>query len=935
MYIDIHNENDLQEYIIGETGLDEDLIIIGKVDASTTRNKHHIITVQNVRDITDDNLIGLQIHRDHCNSRYDNCDFIQGDGYLSTAPSDDKGFVFDLMRNEGITIVEDAKAPHYIKLARVAEVLTYLISKKPIYGNIIHNDEVVGIDTILFQLHDYEHYINQLLFAVGNLTQLSRVAEQILENITHETDTNVYNPTTQEEQVSLFLEFNNKLSDDVVETVSDDLINTLKETDVYQTTMDKLTSHGFKLSPTQQFNSLQHLGLVLQNENKVMYNLSDMGSGKTLMTVETIVLAQEFNAQTILKQLTEQNINLERVELQLPTINIIAPTLSLNSSWINTFKLFWDLTQVDEYHYQYSMTDNGITLIGNIYLSGFTVNNGKIYVPEKLPHPLSTQNFLIIDEIHQLIARGIRADKFVERHPNYTIDIYNDYYTFVLSGTLANLTTANWFNMINFLSLPDKKWTGGYHTTAELAKRSETMVSENTQELRTFAETITTLQRREFDPSYVGETIDVKQRKLTNREYLFHLMYGTNIVDFTNRQNTDLSHLLRNNVDLIIEPQLLSTPNFELFYKLVSPSVVTAESIQIATELFGEQAEQHKAQVIKTKSSLTAEDLNILKTLHKIVSDSHIYKSQSLATRLANAILNLNDGLSKTSIYDLLNSAATTNTSFLTYLTTLDVQLLEKIQTSGLIQSPKLEDTEKFKILVDLLDNHKEDTFLIVVNTPDVVIKLSNALGIGHLTLKEMRDELNYQYVIDELYTKQNIVIVPQYMIKSSLDLVQANHLIQYQLNSDISDIIQTQNRINRIGQTRETRATYIATDVLQENIIELFLETYRNIKVAHKGIVELFVDMEQQIDVVSDYLANALDAIEEGPITHNHETVTKEVTVIVDNDTYVTTINTDTITAPVLWYMDKLITQSETGETIELGTMPIQLNKPTLVTLK
>ena len=351
--------------------------------------------------------------------------------------------------------------------------------------------------------------------------------------------------------------------------------------------------------------------------------------------------------------------------------------------------------------------------------------------------------------------------------------------------------------------------------------------------------------------------------------------------------------------------------------------------------MFGEQAEQHKAQVIKTKSSLTAEDLNILKTLHKIVSDSHIYKSQSLATHLANAILNLNDGLSKTSIYDLLNSAATTNTSFLTYLTTLDVQLLEKIQTSGLIQSPKLEDTEKFKILVDLLDNHKEDTFLIVVNTPDVVIKLSNALGIGHLTLKEMRDELNYQYVIDDLYTKQNIVIVPQYMIKSSLDLVQANHLIQYQLNSDISDIIQTQNRINRIGQTRETRATYIATDVLQENIIELFLETYRNIKVAHKGIVELFVDMEQQIDVVSDYLANALDAIEEGPITHNHETVTKEVTVIVDNDTYVTTINTDTITAPVLWYMDKLITQSETGETIELGTMPIQLNKPTLVTLK
>ena len=104
MYIDIHNENDLQEYIIGETGLDEDLIIIGKVDASTTRNKHHIITVKNVKDISAYELIGLQIHRDHCNSRYDDCNFIHEDGYLSTAPSDDKGFVFDLMRNEGLQL---------------------------------------------------------------------------------------------------------------------------------------------------------------------------------------------------------------------------------------------------------------------------------------------------------------------------------------------------------------------------------------------------------------------------------------------------------------------------------------------------------------------------------------------------------------------------------------------------------------------------------------------------------------------------------------------------------------------------------------------------------------------------------------------------------------------------------------------------------------
>lgn len=111
-------------------------------------------------------------------------------------------------------------------------------------------------------------------------------------------------------------------------------------------------------------------------------------------------------------------------------------------------------------------------------------------------------------------------------------------------------------------------------------------------------------------------------------------------------------------------------------------------------------------------------------------------------------------------------------------------------------------------------------------------------------------------------------------MIKSSLDLVQANRLIQYQLNHEISDIIQTQNRINRIGQTRETKAYYIATDVLQANVIDLFLETYRNIRVAHKGIVELFVDMNSQVNIINDYLGRALSMVDEveGSIQESQE---------------------------------------------------------------
>ena len=170
-------------------------------------------------------------------------------------------------------------------------------------------------------------------------------------------------------------------------------------------------------------------------------------------------------------------------------------------------------------------------------------------------------------------------------------------------------------------------------------------------------------------------------------------------------------------------------------------------------------------------------------------------------------------------------------------------------------------------------------------------------------------------------------------MITSSLDLVQANRLIQYQLNTDISDIIQTQNRINRIGQTRETKAYYIATDVLQENIIELFLETYRNIKVAHKGIVELFVDMEQQIDVVSDYLANALensvvdDQASETEITRIVKVNGQEIKPDIDT---LAMLSDDDIQG--IWYGSNILVKSPTGNTLILAQMHKESEKPQLV---
>ena len=105
-------------------------------------------------------------------------------------------------------------------------------------------------------------------------------------------------------------------------------------------------------------------------------------------------------------------------------------------------------------------------------------------------------------------------------------------------------------------------------------------------------------------------------------------------------------------------------------------------------------------------------------------------------------------------------------------------------------------------------------------------------------------------------------MVVPQYMLKASIDLVQVNRLVQYQLNSEVSDMIQSQNRIDRIGQVRDTKAIYIATNQLQSVVIDLFIDTYRNVRVAHRGILELFVDMSKQLTVVNGLMGRAFEKI-------------------------------------------------------------------------
>ena len=859
----------------------ESLVLAGHIETQYTSSQHHLIAVDDLESfhhISEDTYLFIPYitspNLATISAIYEASLIAIEGGYTTTPKSDEASFVKAAIEHIGVTIVDKKHYDHYCQLLKLADYFSQFYIKYPQYQYIIYDKDLYRLDELLFLSEEKDQWINRFLVTGSHYYQFRELAQQFLNALPRPT---TYHPVTQEEQISLFLDWSKKKDQAIQELVDDAFIHRIEATSAYQWIKDRLLKSGFKLSKTQQFNSLQHTGLLIGHSTPILYNLSDMGAGKTLMTVESILLAQKIIAEQNIKRFKDYKLDdFKRVTLQLPNVHIIAPTLSLKSSWLTTFEKFIPLEKITENHYTYTFLEGHVTCVSHIYLSGFTVKRGNLHVDQKLPQPDCYQHqyvtdFLVIDEIHQLVDRAIKFSKFVDT-TDRTLDVYNHYRTFVLSGTLSNLLTHEWYHLIQFLSIPDRIWNiknpNENLTAMDAKKEADILQTSYQKELSDMASHLKTQQRRTFDPVCLPtDTVRIEAPKQTYKEHYFNLMYNTILMDWHPIQPDDPStiddQLIKRHFNLVTNPKIFASPNFELFYRLVSQSVVTAKSLQVAKELFGEQKQQHKAQVIRTTSHLTQKDLEILKRVHQLVEHNDQYKSPRLATKIAHAILNLNDGLQAQSLYDILNQAALSNTRFLDYLTRLDVSLLKTIQQSAFIHTPKLEETEKFQVLQHLLQKEKQETFLIVVNDSEAALKLSKALGLKALTKQEMTQERNYQDVLDARYKEQNMVVVPQHMIKSSLDLVQVNRLVQYQLNTNISDIIQTQNRINRVGQTRETKAYYIATDVLQENLINLFLEAYRNIKVAHEGIIELFVDIDKQVDVISDYLGQAFKRIE------------------------------------------------------------------------
>lgn len=782
----------------------------------------------------------------------------RGNAYLTTGvPFNPIGIAARMEENLCVCIADMIHKNTMSTAVSVYNKVVELYSEFPAFRDIMVKDnnnetaEISLLGLIGMQDADFIKWAETMILSMDSKykTQFP-VAKQILEKSVTK---NGFQLLSKEEQVAAFLEFSKKHADKAVEAVPDKLIEYLKESPAYQESITMMKKAGLGESATQQFNVLQQVGYFggelsnVKNGN-VIYNLSDMGAGKTLMTVQAIfVLDCLFISKW---QEMDKNQYVEVGDIYLPDKHVVAPALSVKASWVDTFRLFYDVEKDNDYHYVLKATFNGTTAISHLYIAPFTVRGGKVFVHQTLPAPTSYDTYLIVDEIHQLVRRRISRTKFFI--PKITP--VETYHIFALSGTMSNLKSGEWLSLIRFLGD-----TNILENATDSKKHASDMDTTYKNDISDVAAELETLQHRKFNIDDVTEANRhepvVKKKSIVEENYF--MKYGSKLlVPHSYTEGMSVQDMLSNRRYTIeVEPEESDNVSFELFYRIAATSAITAQSLQIAEELFGEQATQHKSSIIKTISPFTDEEILLLDTLHKIAADANKYRSANIGRDINNAILNLNDGLQQKDLYTLVAGFAERNTKFLEYLAGLDVNVLERLPRTGLIKSVPLKDTHKFHVLKDLLEKNKEETFLIVVNDFYAMKSLAEALGVSYLSKQQLKDEMAYQEMLDELFEKQSIVIVTQDMIKSSLDLVQANRLVQYQLNTEVSDIIQTQNRINRIGQTRETKCYYIAADRLQNALIELFLESYRNIRVAHKGIVELFADLSSQIDVINNYL--------------------------------------------------------------------------------
>lgn len=224
------------------------------------------------------------------------------------------------------------------------------------YNNIIIDNDIKTIIDILAELSNdqIKKYIDMIKhvthdFDIYNTdsNKLLKIFNNILNDYYKSHDLNTYRLLEPSEQIKAYLDFTKLYLDKkYTELITDDEIEDIKQSEEYKIVLSKLKDNDLQISKTQQFNVLQSLGIINSSEDyinytkkddksKFIYNLSDMGSGKTLMTVETIYLADLQKAKSQYTRIKDSNFdshNFKSINYWFPAKTLVAPALSIESS---------------------------------------------------------------------------------------------------------------------------------------------------------------------------------------------------------------------------------------------------------------------------------------------------------------------------------------------------------------------------------------------------------------------------------------------------------------------------------------------------------------------------------------------------------------------------------------------------------------------------
>jgi len=164
------------------------------------------------------------------------------------------------------------------KATRVARKMRYLYKSSPMYANIMmkENGEIKSYDLLSLidkQEPELRQELEMYLLSIDEDRASSQQSEAILQKILSKIQFEEhFSLLTEEEQVGHFIEFSRLSSDSKLEYVPDEMIEQIKNSHEYTTSLEAMSEAGLGHSQTQQFNALHKSAILVSHDTmKISY----------------------------------------------------------------------------------------------------------------------------------------------------------------------------------------------------------------------------------------------------------------------------------------------------------------------------------------------------------------------------------------------------------------------------------------------------------------------------------------------------------------------------------------------------------------------------------------------------------------------------------------------------------------------------------------